>query len=337
MKRPLLEVRNLKKHFKQGGGLFADKQAQNAIPAVDDISFHIGHHETLGLVGESGCGKTTTGKAILKLSSVNDGRIIFDGKDITELKEKAFRPYRTRMQMIFQDLDAALNPKMKVFDVLKEAIKVHHKDLGDEQVKARVKELMEMVNLQQGKLTNHPTELSGGEKRRVGIARVLAVQPQFIVADEPTSALDVSIQAQVVNLMLDLQNQLGLSYLFISHDLHLVEILSHRIAVMYLGRIVEMGPSGEIAKSPKHPYTKILWSSLSDGSVKEVNQNPTQESWGVYDFARPNEGCRFAPRCPRYIEMGRPSQCTDGSQEPMLTAAADKSEHIVACHFPLNK
>ena len=333
MSKPLLEIKNLKKHFSQGGGLFSNKADENSIPAVDDISLHVGHNETLGLVGESGCGKTTTGKAILKLNSATSGEIWFDGTDITQLKEKEFRPYRKQMQMIFQDLDAALNPKMKIFDVLKEAIMVHHKDLTDEQVKSRVKELMEMVNLQQGKLTNLPTELSGGEKRRVGIARVLAVQPRFIVADEPTSALDVSIQAQVVNLMLDLQKQLGLSYLFISHDLHLVEILSHRIAVMYLGRIVEMGPAEKIAHTPKHPYTKILWSSLSDGSVKEAKNNSEEGNWGVYDFARPSGGCRFAPRCPVYEEKGRPSICTDVGKEPMLTD--DAHTHVVACHFPL--
>ena len=333
MSKPLLEIKNLKKHFSQGGGLFSNKADENSIPAVDDISLHVGHNETLGLVGESGCGKTTTGKAILKLNSATSGEVWFDGTDITQLKEKEFRPYRKQMQMIFQDLDAALNPKMKIYDVLKEAIMVHHKDLSDEQVKSRVKELMEMVNLQQGKLTNLPTELSGGEKRRVGIARVLAVQPRFIVADEPTSALDVSIQAQVVNLMLDLQKQLGLSYLFISHDLHLVEILSHRIAVMYLGRIVEMGPAEQIAHTPKHPYTKILWSSLSDGSVKEAKNHSDESNWGVYDFARPSGGCRFAPRCPVYEEKGRPSICTEVGKEPILTD--DANTHVVACHFPL--
>ena len=334
MSKPLLEIKNLKKHFSQGGGLFSNKSEQNSIPAVDDISLHVGHNETLGLVGESGCGKTTTGKAILKLNSASSGEIHFDGTDITHLKEKEFRPYRKQMQMIFQDLDAALNPKMKIYDVLQEAITVHHAELSDEQVKVRVKELMEMVNLQQGKLTNYPTELSGGEKRRVGIARVLAVQPRFIVADEPTSALDVSIQAQVVNLMLDLQKQLGLSYLFISHDLHLVEILSHRIAVMYLGRIVEMGPSERIANTPKHPYTKILWSSLSDGAVKEAKNVSDDSNWGVYDFARPSGGCRFAPRCPVYEEKGRPSICTEENKEPLI--ADSPSEHVVACHFPLN-
>ncbi|MDH5546928.1 MAG: ABC transporter ATP-binding protein [Gammaproteobacteria bacterium] len=335
MKKPIIEVKNLKKHFAQKGGLFSGSDSDSTIPAVDDISFHVYPNETLGLVGESGCGKTTSGKAILKLNSVTDGQILYNGTDITSLKEKEFRPYRKDIQMIFQDLDAALNPTMKIYDVLKEAVMIHNKELSEDQVKSRIKELMEMVNLQLGKLTNFPTELSGGEKRRVGIARALAVQPKFIVADEPTSALDVSIQAQVVNLMLDLQKNLGLSYLFISHDLHLVEILSHRIAVMYLGRIVEMGPAKAIAKTPKHPYTQILWSSLGDGSAKEADSRPQEEgtNWGVYDFARPTGGCRFAPRCPIYAEKGQPALCTDPNNEPRLQT--DSDEHIVACHFPL--
>ena len=336
MSKPLLQVKNLKKHFAQKSSIFSSgKKEDNVIPAVDDISFDVAANETLGLVGESGCGKTTTGKSILKLNSLQGGQVIYDGVDITQLKEKEFRPYRTQMQMIFQDLDAALNPKVQVQSVLKEAIKIHNKELSDDQVKSRIKELMEMVNLQQGKLTNYPTELSGGEKRRVGIARALAVQPRFIVADEPTSALDVSIQAQVVNLMLDLQKQLGLSYLFISHDLHLVEILSHKIAVMYLGRIVEMGPAQSIAKTPKHPYTQILWSSLTDGKIKEADNSSHRddENWGVYDFARPTGGCRFSPRCPVYAAKGKPDICTDASNEPHLSSA--DNGHVVACHFPL--
>lgn len=336
MSKPLLEVKNLRKVFAKPGGMFSRKD-EEGIPAVDDISFHINPNETLGLVGESGCGKTTTGKSLLKLSSISGGQVFFNGEDITDLKEKDFRPYRKDMQMIFQDLDAALNPNMKIFDVLKEAVKIHNKEMSDDQVKSRVTELMEMVNLQQGKLTNFPTELSGGEKRRVGIARALAVQPKFIVADEPTSALDVSIQAQVVNLMIDLQRQLGLSYLFISHDLPLVEMLSHRIAVMYLGRIVEMGPAEQIAKSPRHPYTRILWSSMVDagGSTKEasVQTAESDDSWGVYDFARPEGGCRFAPRCPIYEEKGRPEICTNAAEEPVIKQ--DTQEHVVACHFPI--
>ena len=335
MSQPLLQVKNLKKYFSQKKSFFSGGGGENIITAVDGISFDIRENETLGLVGESGCGKTTTGKSILKLNSMQGGEIIYDGADITNLNEKQFRPYRTQMQMIFQDLDAALNPKVQVQSVLREAIKIHNKELSDEQVKLRINELIEMVNLQKGKLTNYPTELSGGEKRRVGIARALAVQPRFIVADEPTSALDVSIQAQVVNLMLDLQKNLGLSYLFISHDLKLVEILSHKIAVMYLGRIVEMGTADSVANAPKHPYTQILWSSLSDGKIKEADNSDKKEdeNWGVYDFARPAGGCRFAPRCPVYAAKGKPDICVDPNNEPQV--GSDQNEHIVACHFPL--
>ncbi|MDH5302123.1 MAG: ABC transporter ATP-binding protein [Gammaproteobacteria bacterium] len=330
MSSPLLEVTELRKSFKQKASLLGGS-GSSAIPAIDGISFHVNENETLGLVGESGCGKTTTGKALLKLNSVDSGKIIYDGQDITSLSEKAFRPYRSQIQMIFQDLDAALNPRIRVIDVLREAVKIHHPQLDDAQIDSRVKELMEMVNLQKGKLTSYPGELSGGEKRRVGIARVLAVQPKFIVADEPTSALDVSIQAQVVNLMLDLQQKLGLSYLFISHDLHLVEIVSHRIAVMYLGRIVELGSSEQVSKSAKHPYTQILWSSLSDGSHKEVEKSQS-ENWGVFDFSRPSSGCRFAPRCPVYHARGEPAICRDANQEPKLTQQGNTG-HFVACHF----
>ncbi|MDH5229707.1 MAG: ABC transporter ATP-binding protein [Gammaproteobacteria bacterium] len=332
---PLLKVSNLKKHYSHKKGILqANKQSDSIIPAVDDISFDLGVNETLGLVGESGCGKTTTGKSILKLTSSSSGSIVYKNTDITLLNEKDFRPYRKDMQMIFQDLDAALNPKVRIRDVLREAITVHHKNMSAGEIKDKTEHLISLVNLKKSKLDNRSSELSGGEKRRVGIARVLAVEPKFIVADEPTSALDVSIQAQVVNLMRDLQNEFKLSYLFISHDLQLVEILSHRVAVMYLGRIVEMGPSMEVANRPLHPYTAILWSSLHDGNQKEAQTAGSQEAnWGVFDFERPSTGCRFAPRCPVYLKKGKPSACTDPENEPLLNNTTQ--EHQVACHFPL--
>jgi oligopeptide/dipeptide ABC transporter ATP-binding protein len=302
---------------------------------VDGASFSVKENETLGLVGESGCGKTTIGRTILRLEKPTAGRIVFDGRDIASLPSEELRLLRGQMQMIFQDLDAALNPKMRIRDILREALTVHHK-LSDAEVEKRTRELLEQVNLKTTKLGNFPHELSGGEKRRAGIARVLSVGARFIIADEPTSALDVSIQAQVVNLLRDLQRHLGLSFLFISHDLRVVELISHNVAVMYLGKIVEMGRADRIAHEPRHPYTHILWSSLVERQSREVTQKAKSipaGRWGVFDFERPVEGCRFAPRCPVYESKGRPSVCTDPATEPLLKDIGD--DRRVACHFPL--
>lgn len=336
MPKTILEVIDLKKHYTQRRGIFrAVKEDMRTIPAVDGVSFYLKENETVGLVGESGCGKTTIGKTILRLERPTAGKIIFDGRDITSTPAEELRRMRSQMQMIFQDLDAALNPKMRIKDILKEAILVHH-ELGGGEVDRRISELLDQVNLKKSKLSNFPHELSGGEKRRVGIARVLSVGAKFIVADEPTSALDVSIQAQVVNLLRDLQQQLGLSYLFISHDLRVVELISHKVAVMYLGKIVEMGLAGRIANSPRHPYTHILWSSLVEKQSRESAQsakNVQSGVWGVFDFERPYSGCRFAPRCPVYEANGRPAICTEPETEPVL--AETEAGHQVACHFPL--
>jgi oligopeptide/dipeptide ABC transporter ATP-binding protein len=337
MPKTLLEVINLKKYYTSRRGLWAalrGDQARHVIPAVDDVSFYLKENETLSLVGESGCGKTTTGKAIVKLTAPTAGRIVYDGVDVTPLSNREFRGYRRQMQMIFQDLDAALNPKMRIQVILREAVRVHRPDLDGAATAQRVYELLDLVNLKKNKLASYPWELSGGEKRRVGIARVLAVQPRLIVADEPTSALDVSIQAQVINLMRDLQAQLGLAYLFISHDLRLVELISHKIAVMYLGRIVEMGLTEQIARRARHPYTAILWASLVDKQSREVTAGTVRrDPWGVFDFERPSGGCRFAPRCPVYAERGRPAECVDPARTPALREVGPG--HVVACHFPL--
>jgi oligopeptide/dipeptide ABC transporter ATP-binding protein len=298
------------------------------IPAVDGVSFYLKENETVGLVGESGCGKTTVARTVLRLTDPSGGRIVFGGRDITHLDRAELRPLRREMQMIFQDLDAGLNPKMSVRAILREALTVYERPSGAE-IERRTRELLEQVNLKESKLANFPSELSGGEKRRVGIARVLAVRPRLIVADEPTSALDVSIQAQVVNLLRELQKHLGLSYLFISHDLPVVELVSHKVAVMYLGRIVEMGLADAIAHQPRHPYTRILWSSLSE---KHTTETTTEKNvGGVFDFERPARGCRFAPRCPLYQEKGRPAVCTDPASEPLLRDTG--KGHVVACHF----
>ena len=336
MANSLLEVKHLKKYYVQPGGLFSPfKTEKRIIPAVDDVSFYIKENETMGLVGETGCGKTTIGRSVLKLTPVTSGKIIFNDIDITNLTSHEFRPYRNQMQMIFQDLDAALNPKMRIKSILKEALTVHH-NLSEAEINHRISELLEKVNLKKSILTGFPGELSGGEKRRVGIARSLAVGARFIVADEPTSALDVSIQAQVVNLLKNLQMNLGLSYLFISHDLRIVELISHKVAVMYLGQIVEMGLAGRIAHNPRHPYTSILWSSLLKKKSQEAKQITSEKQngrWGVFDFERSYSGCRFAPRCPVYEAKGNPSICSDPASEPQLRDI--EKAHKVCCHFPL--
>jgi len=332
MRKTILEVMNLKKHFVQRRSLFSTLRGQErVIPAVDDVSFYLKEHETLGLVGESGSGKTTVGKTILRLTPATSGRILFDGKEITALSAREFRPLRKEMQMIFQDLDAALNPKMRIRAILKEAITVHH-NINGAQVDRKISKLLEQVNLKETKLTNYPHELSGGEKRRVGIARALAVGARFLVADEPTSALDVSIQAQVINLLKDLQKNLGLAYLFISHDLRIVELVSHKLAVMYLGKIVEIGLANRIVQAPRHPYTHILWSSLVEKASGTSSEGKSAD-WGVFDFDRPYRGCRFAPRCPVYQALGRPEICIKPSTEPQLHDIGEA--HKVACHFPL--
>jgi oligopeptide/dipeptide ABC transporter ATP-binding protein len=340
MSRTILEVTDLRKDYKQRRGLISMLTGQGrVIPAVDGVSFYLRENETVGLVGESGCGKTTIGRTVLRLTDPSSGRIVFDGRDITSLSRAELRPLRREMQMIFQDLDAGLNPRMRVRDILREALTVHERP-GHAEIAGRIRELLEQVSLKDSKLANFPSELSGGEKRRVGIARVLAVRPRLIVADEPTSALDISIQAQVVNLLRDLQKNLGLTYLFISHDLPVVELVSQKVAVMYLGRIVEMGLAENIAHQPRHPYTGILWSSLADKQNTEVSlrtrggvaaARERRRNWGVFDFEQPVSGCRFAPRCPLYKDKGRPAVCTDPASEPQLRDVGHG--HVVACHF----
>jgi oligopeptide/dipeptide ABC transporter ATP-binding protein len=336
MPKTILEVKQLSKHFRRERSLFsALNRRSNTIPAVDNVSFYLRENETMGLVGESGCGKTTVGRTILRLTQPTSGSVIFDGRDITHLSDRELRPLRKDMQLIFQDLDAGLNPKMRVQDILREAVSVYER-LSDAEVEIKSRMLLDQVNLKYSKLSSYPAELSGGEKRRVGIARVLAVGAKLIVADEPTSALDVSIQAQVVNLLRDLQKQLGLSYLFISHDLQVVELMSDKVAVMYLGRIVEMGMTGRISGAARHPYTYILWSSQVERHSREAIQSSKLDrriAWGVFDFERPASGCRFAPRCPVYQRRGRPAECTDPANEPQLRDVGEG--HQVACHFPL--
>ena len=256
----LLQVENLTKYFYKPQGLFGQKK--QIVKSVDHVTFDIMRNETLGLVGESGCGKTTVGRTITLLYEPTDGKIIFDGKDISHLTKKELLPYRKKMQMIFQDPYASLNARMTVMDIIREALDLHSDLKTKEEKSRRVYELLDRVGLMREHANRYPHEFSGGQRQRIGIARALAVDPEFIVCDEPISALDVSIQAQVVNMLEDLQREFGLTYLFIAHDLSMVRHISDRIGVMYLGKLVEIGPSEEIYSHHLHPYTEALLSSV---------------------------------------------------------------------------
>lgn len=292
---PLLEVKNLKKYFPVKKAIFG--KGESFVKAVDDVSFSINRGETLGLVGESGCGKTTTGRTIIKLYEPTAGSIIFDGKDIAKLSPKNVIPYRKRMQMIFQDPYASLDARMTVGDIIGEAIDIHKLMNGKER-NERVQYLLQRVGLNAEHASRYPHEFSGGQRQRIGIARSLAVQPDFIVCDEPISALDVSIQAQVVNMLEDLQDDLGLTYLFIAHDLSMVKHISTKIGVMYLGKMVEIGESNELYRNPMHPYTKALLSAIPvpDPNMAAANRRIMLEGETPSPIDPP-PGCRFKSRC----------------------------------------
>jgi oligopeptide transport system ATP-binding protein len=295
MAEALLKVRNLKKYFPIRGGLFSREVAR--VHAVDDVSFDIYPGETLGLVGESGCGKSTTGRAILRLIEPTAGEVSFGGKNVTTLDKRALRSLRKEMQIIFQDPYASLNPRMTVGSIVGEALVIHKLAATKREREERVVKILETVGLSADHLRRYPHEFSGGQRQRIGIARSLAVNPKFIVADEPVSALDVSIQAQIINLLEDLQKQFGLTYLFIAHDLSVVEHISTRVAVMYLGKIVELAPAKELYTNPKHPYTEALLSAvpIPDPTVKRKR---ILLEGDVPSPIKPPSGCRFHTRCP---------------------------------------
>jgi len=300
----LLEVRNLVTHFKVGGGLFGGPAG--VVRAVDGVSFAIRRGETLGLVGESGCGKTTTGRSILQLERPTAGQVIFEGRDLTALDEVALRSVRRRLQVIFQDPYASLNPRMTVGQILAEPIAVHGIITSSTGRRARVRDLLTRVGLLPQHADRYPHQMSGGQRQRVGIARALAVEPSLIVCDEPVSALDVSIQAQIINLLEDLQAEFHLTYLFIAHDLAVVRHISDRVAVMYLGKIVEITDRRELYENPLHPYTRALLAAVPiPDPVLEERRERTVLSGEVPSPLNPPSGCVFHPRCPIAVERCR--------------------------------
>jgi len=319
---PLLEVRDLRKYFPVRTGLMQRETA--AVRAVDGVSFELAAGETLGVVGESGCGKTTLGRLVLRLIEPTTGTIRFAGEDLLALGGEALRRKRREMQLIFQDPFGSLNPRMRVGAIVGEGLEVHGLARGGER-SARVERVLERVGLRADACDRYPHEFSGGQRQRIGIARALAVEPRLIVADEPVSALDVSIQAQIINLLQDLQDELGVAYLFIAHDLRVVEHISRRVAIMYLGRIVELAESRELYANPRHPYTRALLSA-----VPQLDPQARRERIAVGGEIpspiNPPPGCAFHPRC-AFAE----ARCR--SEEPVLQGRAD---HQVACHvFPL--
>ena len=319
MTAPLLEVRDLKKHFPLHTGLFTTAHVR----AVDGISFHIDASETLSLVGKSGCGKSTAAKAILRLFDITAGEVILGGRRIDNLSTAALRPVRKRMQVVFQDPFASLNPRLKVRAILAEPMRNFGLARSRADIDARVAALLEKVRLPRDAAERWPHEFSGGQRQRIGIARALAAEPDLIVCDEAVSALDVSVKAQIINLLQDLQRDLGLALLFVSHDLAVVEHMTHRVAVMYLGKIVELGPKRGIFGAPRHPYTTALLSAV-----------PIPEPGGrgarivlkgdVPSAVTPPRGCRFHTRCPHAFERCR-------SEEPALRAV--NTNHLAACHL----
>ncbi len=322
MSEPLLRVVRLTKQFPLKGGLFG-RQA-GSVHAVDGVDFEIGHGETLGLVGKSGCGKSTTGRCVLRLIEPSSGEIHFEGKDVRRLAADELRTLRRDIQIIFQDPYASLNPRMNVGATIGEALIIHRLTKTRRQLEERVVELLETVGLQADHMGRYPNEFSGGQRQRIGIARALAVEPKLIVCDEPVSALDVSIQAQIINLLEDLQQKFGLAYLFIAHDLSVVEHISRRVAVMYLGRIVETAAARDLYASPLHPYTEALLSAVPIPDPK-VKRQRIRLAGEVPSPIHPPKGCHFHTRCP----IAQFPKCS--RETPALKQSADG--HWVACHF----
>jgi len=323
----LLRVEHLKKYFPIKRGIVFQREV-GRVHAVDDVSIELRTGETLGLVGESGCGKSTLGRCIIRLLELTSGTVRFDGKDISRLSRRALRPMRGDVQMVFQDPYASLNPRKRVGTIIADPLRIHGK-FSRKQIRDRVRELLQLVGLSPEHVNRYPHEFSGGQRQRIGVARALALHPKLIIADEPVSALDVSIRAQVINLLDDLQDDLGLTYIFIAHDLGVVRHVSDRIAVMYLGKIVEISPAEELYKRPVHPYTEALLSAvpIPDPAITAQREQIVLEG-DVPSPVAPPSGCRFHPRCKYATEI-----CSQ--VEPPLVAHGGEA-HVAACHHPLN-
>lgn len=320
-KQPILSVQDISKHFDVTQGAF--RKNHLVLKAVSHVSFDVMQGETLGLVGESGCGKSTLGRTILKLYEPTSGKILYDGHDITGLSASQMRPYRRQMQIIFQDPYASLNPRMTVGNIIGEALSVHGLYPHKKERAERIQELLTLVGLREESVARYPHEFSGGQRQRIGIARALAVEPRFVVCDEPISALDVSIQAQIVNLLQDLQEKLGLTYLFIAHDLMVVRHISNRVAVMYLGGIVELAQAGVLYQNPLHPYTQALLSAVPSLDPEKRQQRILLHG-EIPSPIHPPSGCKFHPRCPSAMDVCK-------KEEPHLVDIGDNRK--VACHL----
>lgn len=318
MTNELLKVQNLRKHFDLNTGWFKKKQT---VKAVDNVSFHVNSGETLGIVGESGCGKSTLGRLLLRLIDPSEGHIIFAGKKLTDLSGNDLKKERKQFQMIFQDPYASLNPRMSIEEIMTEPLETHQLHVSNR--KKKILELLDAVGMPTSSLDRYPHEFSGGQRQRIGIARALAVEPSFIVADEPVAALDVSIQAQILNLLVDLQKEFGLTYLFIAHDLSVVQYISDRIGVMYLGELVELSENQELYNNPLHPYTKALLSAIPipDPFVKKQKVTLTGD---IPSPVKPPAGCKFHTRCPFATE-----ECK--RVKPEWREVSDG--HFIACHM----
>jgi len=321
----LISVRNLVKSFPIRGGLLSREVA--SVKAVADVSFDIRKGETLGLVGESGCGKSTLGRAILRLIEPTSGQVIYKGQDITKIPQNEMRKLRRSMQIIFQDPYASLNPRMTVESILGEPLDIHSLAKSKADRRQRILKLLDLCGLRREAISRYPHEFSGGQRQRICIARALAVEPEFIVCDEPVSALDVSIQAQIINLMMDLQKELGLTYLFIAHDLKVVEHISNRVAVMYLGRVVELAEAEELYASPKHPYTKALLSAIPIPDP-DYKKDRTILTGDVPSPISPPPGCHFHPRCPIAHE-----NCKVDKPELRTIQMGAGIPHEASCHY----
>jgi oligopeptide transport system ATP-binding protein len=321
----LVDVKGLKKHFPITSGIILQRQV-GAVKAVDGIDFQVFKGETLGLVGESGCGKSTTGRTVLQLYKPTEGSVVFEGKELSTMPGDDLRKMRRRMQMIFQDPYASLNPRMTVGNIVSEPLRIHNIMSDKNELQGYVESLLERVGLNPYYINRYPHEFSGGQRQRIGIARALALKPSFIVADEPISALDVSIQAQVVNLLEDLQSEFGLTYLFIAHDLSMVRHICTRVAVMYLGKIVEMGPTDEVYENPLHPYTQALLSAVPvPDPILEKKRQRVILTGDVPSPARPPIGCNFNTRCPVAIA----GICYQEPDPPLVEVTPN---HWAACH-----